>query len=59
MTILHKNWDFTFMDYMEGIPSPKHGNDCVSLFINQPSKMSILATYKKSIMVEAIASLFF
>ena len=45
------------MDYMEGIPSPNHGNDCVFLFINQLSKMPILATYKKSIMVESIANL--
>ena len=47
------------MDYMATIPSPKYGNDCVFLFINQLSNMAIFATYKKSIMVEAIASIFF
>ena len=47
------------MDYMADIPSPNHGNDCVFVFINKLSKMAFFATYKKSIMVESIANLFF
>jgi hypothetical protein len=47
------------MDYISGLPSTKQGNDCVFLVVDHFSKMVIMATYKKSIIVEATARLFF
>jgi len=47
------------MDYMSGLPSPEHGNDCVFLVVDKFSKMAIMATCKKNITTEATAKLFF
>jgi len=47
------------MDYMLGLPSTKHGNDCVFVIIDRFSKMAITTAYKKNITVEATAKLFF
>ena len=47
------------MDYMSGLPSTEHGNDCVFVVVDRFSKMTILTTSKKNIMVEAMAKLFF
>jgi hypothetical protein len=47
------------MDYMLGLPSNKQGNDCVFVVVDRFSKMAILTAWKKSIIVEAIAKLFF
>lgn len=47
------------MDYMFGLPSTKHDNDFVFMVINKFSKMAILAAYKNSITIEAIAKLLF
>jgi hypothetical protein len=47
------------MDYMLALPSTKRGNDSVFVVIDCFSKMMILVTYKKNIIVEAIAKLFF
>jgi hypothetical protein len=47
------------MDYMSGLPSTKHGNDCVFMVIDRFSKMEVLAPCKKSITVEATTKLFF
>ena len=47
------------MDYMLGLPSTKHGNECVFVVIDRFSKMAIMVAYKKNIIVEAIAKLFF
>jgi hypothetical protein len=52
-------WESISMDYMSGLPSTKHGNDCVFMVVDQFSKMAILTTCKKSITVEATAKLFF
>jgi hypothetical protein len=46
------------MDYMSDLPSTKHGNDCVFVVVDRFSKM-ILTACKKSIIVEAMAKLFF
>ena len=47
------------MDYMSGLPSTKHGNDCVFVVIDRFSKMAIMEACKKNITVEATAKLFF
>jgi hypothetical protein len=47
------------MDYMSGLPSTKHGNDCVFVIVDRFSKMSIMMAFKKNITVEATAKLFF
>ena len=47
------------MDYMSGLPSTKHGNDCIFMVVDRFSKMAILAAYKKSITTEATGKLFF
>ena len=47
------------MNYTLGLPSTKHGKNYVFVFVDQFSKMAILATYKKRITIEAIAKLFF
>jgi len=47
------------MDYMLGLPSIKHGNNCVFVVIDRFSKMAIMATCKKNITIEATAKLFF
>jgi hypothetical protein len=54
-----KPWGSISMDYMLGLPSTKWGNDCVFVVVDLFSKMAILATYKKSIIVEATTNIFF
>jgi hypothetical protein len=36
-------------DYMSGLPSTKHGNDCVFVVVDRFSKMEILVACKKNI----------
>eukprot|EP00253_Pinus_taeda_P021428 PITA_21428 len=52
-------WESISMDYMSGLPSTKHNNDCVFVVINRFSKMAIMAACKKSITTKAIAKFFF
>ena len=52
-------WESISMDYMSGLPSTKHGNDCVFVVVDRFSKMAIMAAYKKNITTEATAKLFF
>jgi hypothetical protein len=52
-------WESISMDYMSGLPSTKHGNDCAFLVVDIFSKMSIMMAYKNNITVEATAKLFF
>ena len=47
------------MDYMSGIPSTKHGNDCVFVVVYRFSKIAIMAACKKNITAEATTKLFF
>jgi hypothetical protein len=47
------------MDYMSSLPSTKWGNDCVFVVVDRFSKMVILVAWKKSIIVEATANIFF
>jgi hypothetical protein len=52
-------WASISMDYMFGFPSTKHGNDYVFMFIDQFSKMAVLAPYKKSITSKDTSNIFF
>ena len=52
-------WESITMDYMSGLPSTKHGNDCVFVVVDRFSKMAIMAACKKNITVEAITKIFF
>jgi hypothetical protein len=52
-------WESISMDYMSGLPSTKHGNDCVFVVVDRFSKMAILTACKKSITVEATTKIFF
>jgi hypothetical protein len=45
-------WKSIFMDYMFGLPSTKHGNECVFMVVDRFSKMVGLVACKKSIIVE-------
>ena len=47
------------MDYMSGIPSTKHGNDCVFMVVDIFSKMAMMGACKNNITAEATAQLFF
>ena len=47
------------MDYTLGLPSTKHGNDCVFVIVERFLKMAIMVHYKKNITTEATAKLFF
>ena len=47
------------MDYILGLPSTKHGNECVFMVIDRFFKMVILIECKKSISAEATVNLFF
>ena len=47
------------MDYMSNLPFTKNGNDYGFVVVDWFSKMAILTTCKKNIMVEAMTKLFF
>ena len=47
------------MDFMSGLPTTKHGHDCVSIAVDIFSKMEILVAYRKEISVEEISKIFF
>ena len=47
------------MDYMSGLPSTKHGNDCVFVVVNRFSKMAIMAACRKNITAKATPKLLF
>jgi hypothetical protein len=55
----NRSWESISMDYMSGLPSTKRGNDCVFVVVDLFSKMAILASYKKNIITESTAKLFF
>ena len=52
-------WESISIDYMSGLPSTKHGNDCVFVVVDRFSKMTIMASCKKNITAKATAKLFF
>jgi hypothetical protein len=55
----NRPWESISMDYMSGLPSTKQGNECVFAVVDHFSKMVILVAFKKSIIAEATAKLFF
>jgi hypothetical protein len=59
LPISEKPWESISMDYMSGLPSTKQGNDCAFVVLDHFSKMDILTTYKKNIIVEDTAKIFF
>ena len=59
LSTLDKPWESISMDYMSGLPTTKHGNDCVFVVVDRFSKMAILTACKKTITIEATAKLFF
>jgi len=52
-------WKSISINYMQGIPSTKHDNDCVFLVVDIFSKMTIMVAYKKNITTKATTKLFF
>jgi hypothetical protein len=56
---LERTLESILIDYMYGLPSTKHKNDCVFLVVDHFSKMAIIIAYKKSITVANISKLFF
>ena len=52
-------WESISMDYMSGLPSTKHWNDCFFMVVDRFLKMAIMAACKKNMTVEATAKLFF
>lgn len=58
-TTLSQRWEPITMDYMSDVPFTKDGNDCVVMIIEKLSKMTILASYKKSITIGVTTELFF
>ena len=42
-------WEYISMDYLLGLLSTKHRNDCVFMFIDRFYKMAIMVACKKSI----------
>ena len=52
-------WESISIDFMSGLPSTKHGNDCIFMVIDIFSKMVLMAAYKKSITAEATSKIFF
>ena len=47
------------MDYMSGLPSTKHGNDCVFVVVDKFLKIAIMVACKKNITTKATAELLF
>ena len=56
---LNGPWESISMDYMLGLPSTNHGNDCVFVVVDHFSKMAILIAFKKSVCAEDIAKILF
>eukprot|EP00253_Pinus_taeda_P027765 PITA_27765 len=51
-------WESVSMDYMLGLTSTMHNNDCIFVVVDRFSKMAIMVACKKSISVDATAKLF-
>ena len=47
------------MGYFSGLSSTKWGNDSVFVVVDHFSKMAIMVAYKKNIIAEATAKIFF
>ena len=54
-----RTWESISLDYMSGLPSTKHGNDCVFVVIDGFLKMAIMTACKKNITIEATTKIFF
>ena len=42
----NESWESICMEYISGLPSTKHGNDCVFVFMDHFSNMDIMIAYK-------------
>jgi hypothetical protein len=52
-------WESISMDYMSGLSSTKHENDCVFVVVDRFSKMAILTACKKNVTMAKTTKLFF
>jgi hypothetical protein len=59
LPIPEKLWESISMDYMSGLSSAKHTNDCVFVVIDWFSKMVILTTCKKNVTATETAKILF
>jgi hypothetical protein len=59
MTTYERPWNSISMYYISGLPSTKHGNDCVFVILDQFYKMVVLTPCKKRNTVEATTNIFF
>jgi hypothetical protein len=58
LSTLDRPWE-SISNYMFGLPSTKHENDCVFVVVDRLFKMVVLETNMERIIVEAITKLFF
>ena len=58
LPILDKPWHSISMDFMSGLPTTKHGHDCVYVVVDRFSKMAILIACRKVISIEETKNLF-
>jgi hypothetical protein len=59
LPIPEKLWDSISMDYMSGLSSAKHTNDCVFVVIDWFSNMDILTTCKKNVIATETTKILF
>jgi hypothetical protein len=59
LPIPEKPWESILMDYMSGLLSTKHSNDCVFVVVDRFSKMAIFTACKNNFTIVETAKLFF
>jgi hypothetical protein len=59
LPIPEKTWASISMDYMSGLSTTKHKNDCMFVVFDRFSKMAILTACKKTITMTNISKLLF
>ena len=59
LPILEKPCHSISIDFMSGLPTVRHGHDCVYVVVDRFSKMTILVTCKKAISTKETTKIFF